>query len=122
MSLISAISFVPQGHAAEFPTKYNLTEDEYERIQGLSALHLSSARSDLKNAQNGGEASADDDEEDTDLLNLPKRAQLIGKRRRSLKDDGPRKKVKVDDLYVPLSPFTMLLTTCFKITVPAQIC
>lgn len=70
MSLISAISFVPQGHAAEFPTKYNLTEDEFERIQGLSALHLSSARADLKIAQNGGGAAekeaddvAEDDEE-----------------------------------------------------------
>ncbi|CCG84219.1 protein of unknown function [Taphrina deformans PYCC 5710] len=65
MSLISAISFVPQGHAAEFPTKYKLTEDEFERIQGLSALHLSSARSDLAIAKKGGNAeTANDDGDD----------------------------------------------------------
>lgn len=67
MSLISALTFVPQGHAAEFPTKYNLTEDEFERIQGLSALHLSSARSDLKIAQNGGQSEDVNDEDYEDL-------------------------------------------------------
>lgn len=68
MSLISALTFVPQGHAAEFPTKYNLSEDEFERIQGLSALHLSSARSDLKIARNGDGAKdeLDQDFEDDD--------------------------------------------------------
>lgn len=64
MSLISAISFVPQGFAAEFPTKYNLTEDEFERIQGLSALHLSSARAELNIAQNGKGQSGSLEEED----------------------------------------------------------
>lgn len=63
MSLISALTFVPQGHAAEFPTKIELSEDDYERIQGLSALHLSSARDDLKKAQNGDKTTADDDED-----------------------------------------------------------
>lgn len=65
MSLISALTCVPQGFAADFPKKYNLTEDEFERIQGLSALHLSSARSDLKLAEQA--TSEDKIDEDNEL-------------------------------------------------------
>lgn len=63
--MLSALSFVPRGHAKEFPTKYKLTEEEFERIQGLSALQLSSARGDLAQAKldagdaPGGAADAD---------------------------------------------------------------
>ncbi|KAF2224945.1 WD40-repeat-containing domain protein [Elsinoe ampelina] len=51
MSMITAVSWVPRGQAAQFPTKYVFDEDEYERISKLAKLELDDAREDLENAQ-----------------------------------------------------------------------
>ena len=64
MSLISAITVVPQGFAVEFPKKYSLTEEQFERIQGLSALHLSSAKEELAEAEKSqSEKTVDENDE-----------------------------------------------------------
>ena len=42
-SLITATAWVPRGHAAAFPTKYVLDEDEYSRISKLAKLELEDA-------------------------------------------------------------------------------
>ncbi|ORY80788.1 WD40-repeat-containing domain protein [Protomyces lactucae-debilis] len=61
-SIISAVAFVPPGHAAAFPSKYNLSDDEYARIQGLSALQLTEAKQALTAAQSGEPVEDDGDE------------------------------------------------------------
>lgn len=60
MSMITAVSWVPRGQAAQFPTKYIFDEEEYERISQLAKLELDDAREDLEEAK---AASAADEEE-----------------------------------------------------------
>ena len=48
MSMITATSWVPRGHAAAFPTKYVFDEEEYGRIAKLAKLQLEDAEEDLK--------------------------------------------------------------------------
>lgn len=51
MSMITATTWVPRGHAAAFPTKYVFDEDEYARISKLAKLELDDAKDDLENAR-----------------------------------------------------------------------
>jgi len=60
MSMITAIQWVPRGFAAPFPTKYELTEAEFDRIAELAKLQLDDANEDLedaKEAAKNGESS-----------------------------------------------------------------
>ena len=50
MSLITATTWVPRGYAAQFPTKYQFDEEEYERIAKLAKLELDDAKDDLQEA------------------------------------------------------------------------
>ncbi|KJY02481.1 rRNA processing protein Pwp1 [Zymoseptoria brevis] len=76
-SMITATAWVPRGHAAAFPTKYQMDDDEYARIAKLAKLELDDAKVDLEKARdalnkvNMGDASEgaeddDKDEEDSD--------------------------------------------------------
>jgi periodic tryptophan protein 1 len=69
MSMITATAWVPRGHAAQFPKKYELSEAEYERIAELAKLQLDDAKGDLEDAKTekvAGESDDDDsDEKDT---------------------------------------------------------
>jgi len=80
MSLITATTWVPRGYAAQFPTKYQFDEEEYERIAKLAKLELDDAKDDLQEAQAGvtgakpeekeqedDEADEKDDDGDVDL-------------------------------------------------------
>jgi periodic tryptophan protein 1 len=60
MSMITALGWVPRGHAAQFPTKYILDDDELGRISQLAKLQLEDAQEDLDEAR----ANGDDDSED----------------------------------------------------------
>ena len=69
MSMITATTWVPRGYAAQFPTKYQFDEEEYERIAQLAKLELDDAKEDLAEAQAGGDAvkkEKETDEEDED--------------------------------------------------------
>lgn len=79
MSMITATTWVPRGHAAAFPTKYTFDEEEYERIAKLAKLELDDAKEGLEEAQaqaeaeNGGiakdskKAKEEDADEDGDV-------------------------------------------------------
>ena len=59
MSMITATAWVPRGFAAQFPTRHQLNEEEYDRISKLSKLQLDDAKEDLKDALEGGEEESD---------------------------------------------------------------
>lgn len=69
-SMITATAWVPRGHAAAFPTKYQMDDDEYARIAKMAKLELEDAKGDLEKAQdalnkvNMGNASEGADEQD----------------------------------------------------------
>ncbi|GAA5971789.1 hypothetical protein JCM8115_004454 [Rhodotorula mucilaginosa] len=68
-SLISSLSWIPRGAAAQNPTKYAVDETELARIQGLAKGQLDAAKLELEIAQmmeNDGIGFDDDDEEGAD--------------------------------------------------------
>ncbi|KAJ2744348.1 rRNA-processing protein [Coemansia sp. BCRC 34301] len=46
--MISALAWVRKGAAAEKPTTYEMTEEEYTRIQGIAAAEIEDAKRELK--------------------------------------------------------------------------
>ncbi|KAJ2720272.1 rRNA-processing protein [Coemansia sp. Benny D115] len=46
--MISALAWVRKGVAAEKPTRYEVTEAEYAKMQGMAAAEISSAKKELK--------------------------------------------------------------------------
>ena len=74
--MISATSWVPRGFASEFPEKYELDDEEMERINQLAQLNLNNAKADLEEADDEERVSSnnlkdhldvDDDLKDFDL-------------------------------------------------------
>lgn len=51
MSMITATAWVPRGRAAQFPTKYEFDEEEYDRISRLARLQLDDAKDELEEAR-----------------------------------------------------------------------
>jgi periodic tryptophan protein 1 len=51
MSMITAATWVPRGHAAPFPAKYVFDGDEYARIAKLAKLQLDDAQEELDEAR-----------------------------------------------------------------------
>lgn len=49
--MISATTWVPRGYASEFPEKYELDDEEMERINQLAQLNLEDARAELEDAK-----------------------------------------------------------------------
>lgn len=49
--MISAIQWIRQGVAARHPEKYQLDDEEYERINKLATEQLDDAKEDLKEAE-----------------------------------------------------------------------
>jgi periodic tryptophan protein 1 len=72
MSMITATTWVPRGHAAAFPTKYVFDQDEYVRISKLAKLELDDAKQDLEKAReamnksNGDASEHDSDDKSSD--------------------------------------------------------
>lgn len=66
MSMITALAWVPRGHAAPFPQKYVFNEEEFARISSLSKLELEEAKEGLAKAQDKEEAADSDDDKDED--------------------------------------------------------
>jgi periodic tryptophan protein 1 len=63
MSMTLATTWVRRGVAAQFPTKYDVDEEELGRISKLAKLQLEDAQEDLNEAQDPDRASEDSDEE-----------------------------------------------------------
>ena len=61
MSMITATSWVRRGVAAPFPVKYEIDEDEINRISELAKLQLQDAKTDLKEARDGDKMDEDED-------------------------------------------------------------
>jgi periodic tryptophan protein 1 len=51
--MITATTWVPRGHAAQHPDRYQFDEEEYSRIAKLAKLKLDDANEELEEAQNG---------------------------------------------------------------------
>jgi len=66
MSMITATAWVPRGYPAEFPSKYQVDDEELARISKLAKLRLEDAKTDLEAAQNGGKPDESDGEDDED--------------------------------------------------------
>ncbi|KAJ2443296.1 rRNA-processing protein, partial [Coemansia sp. RSA 2424] len=65
--MISALAWVRKGAAAEKPTAYEMTEEEYTRIQAIAASEIQDAKRELKESTKLNNNSVDDDE----ILNDP---------------------------------------------------
>ena len=51
MSMITTTTWVRRGVAAQFPTKYEIDEEEFNRISELAQKQLDDAKGDLKTAR-----------------------------------------------------------------------
>ncbi|PYI03772.1 rRNA processing protein Pwp1 [Aspergillus sclerotiicarbonarius CBS 121057] len=60
MSMITTSAWVRRGVAAQFPTKYEINEEEMDRISKMARMQLEDAQGDLKAAQD--EAMEEDDD------------------------------------------------------------
>lgn len=72
--MLSATSWVPRGFASEFPEKYELNDEEMERINQLAQLNLDDARADLEEAGVEAEAEAEGEEEEEEEEEKPAKA------------------------------------------------
>ena len=75
MSMILATAWVRRGVAAQFPTKYEIDEEEIGRISKLAQLQLEDAQEDLENAKNGEAKSSDDGKDESEATGKAKKAQ-----------------------------------------------
>ena len=60
-SMITATAWVPRGRAAQFPTKYEFDEKEFDRIAKLAKLELEGAEEDLEEARKEDEQRRNND-------------------------------------------------------------
>lgn len=49
--MISSSTWVPRGYASEFPEKYELDDEEMERINAMAQLEINDAKDDLEGAK-----------------------------------------------------------------------
>lgn len=66
MSMITTSAWVRRGMAAQFPTKYEIDENEMNRISELARMQLEDAKEDLSTAQDGNEDEGAMDEDQKD--------------------------------------------------------
>lgn len=64
--MITATTWVRRGVAAQFPKKYDIDEEEINRISQLARLQLEDAKGDLKAAREGAGKDGEDREEEED--------------------------------------------------------
>lgn len=63
-SMITTTAWVRRGVAAQFPTKYEIDEEEMNRISKLARMQLEDAKEDMNAAQGEDTAMDEDKEED----------------------------------------------------------
>ncbi|CAK4033409.1 WD repeat-containing [Lecanosticta acicola] len=64
--MITATAWVPRGHAAAFPTKYQMDDGEYARIAKLAKMELDDAKDDLEQAREALNKSERGEKEETE--------------------------------------------------------
>lgn len=62
MSMITTSAWVRRGVAAQFPTKYEINEEEMNRISKLARMQLEDAKGELKAAQDADEDMQEDED------------------------------------------------------------
>jgi len=67
-SMITTTTWVRRGVAAQFPTKYEIDEDEIQRISKLARLQLEEAKGDLKAAEDEGNSESANDDDNDDAM------------------------------------------------------
>lgn len=74
MSMITASLWVPRGAPSQFPTRYDVDEDELARISKLAKLQLEDANEDLDAVRNGrqGETETEDSSVEGNGVKLPR--------------------------------------------------
>lgn len=67
--MISSSTWVPRGYASEFPEKYELDDEEMERINAMAQLEINDAKDDLEGAKKSltDQIDIDDDLKEYDL-------------------------------------------------------
>ncbi|OJJ47937.1 hypothetical protein ASPZODRAFT_158787 [Penicilliopsis zonata CBS 506.65] len=100
MSMITTTAWVRRGVAAQFPTKYEIDEEEMGRISKLARMQLEEAKSDLKaateGAADGDEAMEEDDKADAqDAMEDDTKAAESAKETK-LNDDDDLKEYDLD--------------------------
>lgn len=67
--MISSSTWVPRGYASEFPEKYELDDEEMERINAMAQLEINDAKEDLEGAKKTltDQIDIDDDLKEYDL-------------------------------------------------------
>lgn len=68
MSMITASAWVRRGVAAQFPTKYEIDEEEMNRISKLARMQLEEAQGDLKAAQEAEDEQMEEDTKEGDAM------------------------------------------------------
>ncbi|KAF8469526.1 WD40-repeat-containing domain protein [Kalaharituber pfeilii] len=63
-SMITATTWVPRGFAAQFPTRREFDDEEFERIAALAKGQLDDAREDLDEAERAKDGTDGDEEDD----------------------------------------------------------
>ncbi|KAJ5924374.1 RRNA processing protein Pwp1 [Penicillium verhagenii] len=66
-SMITTTTWVKRGVAAQFPTKYEIDEDEMNRISKLARMQLEDAKDDMSAAQ-GEDTAMDEDKKEEDVM------------------------------------------------------
>lgn len=66
-SMITTTAWVRRGVAAQFPTKYEIDEEEMNRISKLARMQLEDAKEDM-NAAQGEDTAMDEDKKDEDVM------------------------------------------------------
>jgi periodic tryptophan protein 1 len=66
-SMITTTAWVRRGVAAQFPTKYEIDEEEMNRISKLARMQLEDAKEDMSAAQ-GEDSAMDEDKKDEDVM------------------------------------------------------
>ncbi len=90
--MVLATTWVRRGVAAQFPTKYDIDEEELGRISKLARLQLEDAQEDLDEAQ----GTADNEDESDDASETPKPANGVSLSN-AQDDDDDLKEYNLDD-------------------------
>lgn len=81
MSMITATAWVPRGYPAQFPTKYDFDEAEFERISKLARLQLDDAKENLEEARQDADDSLEQEGSPNSSRNGSPDSELGGSRK-----------------------------------------
>ncbi|KAK9448177.1 WD40-repeat-containing domain protein [Limtongia smithiae] len=92
--MISATTWVPQGFAAEFPSRYEMDDEEVDRISKLAQLRLDDALEDLEEATEQLENAGTDEEQEEEIIvdTVPDEDVVT-----ALKEEAALQETEIDD-------------------------